>query len=396
MAFVQMYVSNRYNPDVRVQKEAASLVAAGYRVRVTALDREHTAARPFEVIEGVEVERVRCVKAPIGTVALTALCLAQFRERAVSRLRRDPPDAVHCHDQDTCAIGYHWQRFGSPALNNGVPGLFVFDAHDLYWTWLVMPDPGSLVRQGAAAFYKAVDAFYARAADLLVTTSSGTGAHPGFAEQYAAWGASPVVVWNAPREPETVPPFPARFTVGYVGSVRETAMFEWLLAAIERIPPADRPDLRIAGDGRCQRRVEEMLSGGARRLGIRCRVTGAFSLPELTAIIGETSIQYCVYPLGRGNMDRAMPVKLLDSAVHRRPAIGNADSLMGDWIAARGWGWTVGEGDVGSLARALSAAAAAHRDGTLATKLRGAPPGWDGEARKLIDAYDRLLGRAGV
>ena len=36
-----MIVSNRYDPDPRVQKVAEALVAAGHSVRVYAFDRQH-------------------------------------------------------------------------------------------------------------------------------------------------------------------------------------------------------------------------------------------------------------------------------------------------------------------------------------------------------------------
>jgi len=40
MAPIAMIATNRYDPDSRVQKEAASLVQAGHRIVVYAYDRQ--------------------------------------------------------------------------------------------------------------------------------------------------------------------------------------------------------------------------------------------------------------------------------------------------------------------------------------------------------------------
>ena len=60
-------------------------------------------------------------------------------------------------------------------------------------------------------------------------------------------------------------------------------------------------------------------------------------------MMAQTSVQYCPYPTARGNIDRAMPVKLLESVAYGRLVIGNGETLMGEWIARNDWGWGVAE-----------------------------------------------------
>jgi glycosyltransferase involved in cell wall biosynthesis len=392
MPRVAMIVSNRHTPDVRVQKEAAALRAAGWDAAIYAFDREHDADGLATELDGVRIERIRVARSPIGDLAQTALGLARFRGEVKRRLLADPPDVVHCHDQDTCPVGLWWQRRGARRRGRGDRGAFVFDAHDLYWTWLLMANPRSRARRLGAAVLRAADAFFARAADLLITTSEGIGPHPGFAELYREAGASPLVVWNAPDAVAAPPPLPARFTLGYLGNVRETRMFERLLAAIERLPPALRPALRVAGGGAKRREVAALIEKAADRLGLAAEVTGAFDVARLGGLLAETSVQYCVYPAERGNIDRAMAVKLFDAVAHGRRVIGNAGTLMGDWIEAKGWGWTVPDGDAAALADALAAAHAADGGARSPPRLEP-PPSWRGEAEKLVRAYAELAGR---
>ncbi len=392
MAHVAMVVSNRYDPDPRVQKEAATLAGAGHRVQVFAYDRAYDGGPAEEVRQGVQIHRLRLKPRAYGVSVGTLLGLSEFR-RAVSRmLNADPPDVLHCHDQDTCALGLSFKlrrRTG-----------FVFDAHDFYWTFLTRSVPregdtwgcnaDAAWRHGMARVLKVSHRMYARAADLLITVTDSVTEHPGTADLYRRWGLSPLVIWNAPPAVPSPPPLPARFTVGYYGNVRSPAMFDWLLRAIEALPEGDRPALRVAGGGTDQPAVAARLRQAESRLGIPVRVSGPFAMEDLYALMAECSIQYCVYPRQR-NVERSVPVKLLDAVAHGRRVIGNADMLMGDWIRKKDWGWAVREGDVPMLTRALTQAAADLADRGERPSPLNPPPTWDEQEARLLAAYDRLL-----
>lgn len=383
-----MVVSNRYDPDPRVAKEASALAGAGLSTRVLAFDRHHERPPGEHDAGGFVVERLRAPRPLPRNMAATRAGLEYFARAARRRLLALRPQVVHCHDQDTCGVGLWWQKAG--ARRAGLPrGRFVFDAHDLYWTWALLPDPDARWRKLLAAVLRANDRRFARAADLLVTVTEGARGFEGTAEVYRSWGCAPLVVWNAPEPPDAVPPLPARFTVGYVGNVREPGMFRDLLEAIERLPAAERPGLRIAGDGRSAAEVGEMVERAAQRLDVPARVTGAFTSAELSSLMAECSVQYCVYPTARGNIDRAMPVKLLESVAYGRRVIGNADTLMGDWIEGRDWGWTVHDGDTAALARALAEARSAITD--RQPPALAPPPLWPEQGARLVHAYERLV-----
>lgn len=382
-----MIVSNGYDPDPRVQKEAASLVAAGHRVRVYAFDRSCEARVLHEVIDGVEIHRLQLGRYPYGAILPTLVGMRRFSSAVRERLTREPADVVHCHDQDTCSIGLWWQ---SRRDARGRRGRFVFDAHDFYWTFLLMADQDSLLRRGAASLLKLSALRYVRRADLLITVSESIGGHPGCAELYRSWGGDPLVLWNAPPRVTVLPPLPETFTVGYLGNVRELSMFQWLVAAIESLPASERPAVRVAGGGLEQARVRAFLEREAGRLGFGLRVSGAFDMKEMPALMAECSVQFCTYPLGSGNVLRAAPVKMFDATARGRMVIGNADTLMGDFITQRDWGWVVHEGDVPELARALREARRRLQGKTQPPALTP-PPTWEEQGDKLCAAYERLL-----
>jgi glycosyltransferase involved in cell wall biosynthesis len=384
-----MVVSNAYDPDPRVEKEASSLTAAGHEVRVFAFDRyREKSAAPVHA-NGARIERIAPALALPRNMAATRAGLAYFRSQVKRRLHEFSPHVVHCHDQDTCVLGAWWKRKG--ARQSGLRrGVFVFDAHDLYWTWALLPNPRARWRKALAALLEQSDRRYASFADLVITVTEGVHNHPGTAEIYRGWGIEPLVLWNAPMPPASLPPLPANFTVGYIGNVREPAMFRDWIAALERMPAGERPSVRIAGAGRSATEVSKLFEDARTRLGVEVCVSGGFQSADLSALIAECCVQYCVYPTGRGNIDRAMPVKLLDSVAHGRPVIGNANSLMADWILKNDWGWVVPEGDPDRLAdvfRQARVRCASFADGGAALQ---APPLWPEQGRKLVAAYERL------
>ena len=382
MATVVMVVSNRHDPDPRVQKEAEALVEGGHAVTILAYDREAASETAETVIAGVQMRRLCPRPAPYGGLVAVARGLRAFRRACRAHLLELAPDVVHCHDMDTCGVGRWWQRRG---------GRFVFDAHDQYWTWLLMPAPRSWWRRLGAGVLERRERGHARAADLVITVSEGRDGAVGFAERYRALGAPVEVIWGAPRtRPDPPPPLPEAWTVGYVGNIRERRMFEWLIAGVEALEADERPGLVVVGGGRSAAEVLAMVEAAGERLGVAVHTGGRYDEEEQSALIARCSVQWAVYPLERGNVDRTMAVKLLESVAHGRPVITNEGTLMAAWVRGEAWGWVVEAGDAAGTAAALRAAR--QRVGEAGVSLELSPPPlWPEQADRLRSAIASLL-----
>ena len=383
-----MLVSNRHDPDPRVQKEAAALVVAGHEVRVYAFDRQHELEPVVEVIDGVEVERIQLAnKVPYGGLLSTARGIRAFHRMVKSRLIDRPADVVHCHDQDTCAVGLWWQRLGR--------GRFVFDAHDLYWTWLLLPAPRSLLRRAGARVLKRRDSRYAAAADMLIVGTGGQGGFAGFRELYRAIGVEPIVVMNAEEEVHDIPAPPERFTIGFFGGVRDLPMFENLVEAVMGIDEPLRPRLRIAGAGTAYDEVSRLLAKAALD-GLDHTISGRFSSKDMPVLMRECSIQYCVYSTERGNIANTIPAKLFTSLAYNRRVIVNEDCLTGHLTESNRWGWCVPDGRAEPLRELLERLAGEWervREAEIPWGSFGDPPLWSEQAGILTKAYIDLLNR---
>jgi glycosyltransferase involved in cell wall biosynthesis len=116
-----MLVRNQFTHDSRVEKEARTLIAAGYRVTVVADAGVGLPSR--ERRDGIDVRRVG---RRLGDVPGLRFLVHEARlARALRALR---PDILHAHDSNALiAVGWAARSLGVP---------FVYDAHDL---WLGRP-----------------------------------------------------------------------------------------------------------------------------------------------------------------------------------------------------------------------------------------------------------------
>src|SRR5688500_15010300 len=118
---VAMLVRNTFTYDTRVEQEARTLAAAGYRVTVVADAGPGAPKREWR--DGIEVLRV-ARRGP----RLWGLRFVLHEVRLSRVLRALRPDVLHAHDSNTL-IAVAWA-----ARTLRVP--FVYDAHDL---WLGRP-----------------------------------------------------------------------------------------------------------------------------------------------------------------------------------------------------------------------------------------------------------------
>ncbi len=341
MVRVAAVVSNGCNPDPRVLREAAWLVEAGHDVTIHAFDRlEELTER--EVVDGITIIRHRVGYTPYGGTWSTVQGLRKFRRKVIkdiqeaNRENSGNVDLIHCHDADTLTVGL--AITGAKVL---------FDMHDLHHSWVLMPNPSSIIRKVVSSRYQKKMLKDATNVDAVVTSSAG------FQSWLGQRGIESIVVENRPPKKEVLSPA-ENFTVGYLGRVREVESFELLLKAVKLIPEETRPRLLIAGDGNAAVQVAEMVRIGQNEGWLEAEVFGAFDSLQLAEMMGEVSVMYAMYPPFRGNiMDGAVPVKMFDAASYGRPSVVNAGCHMAEICESEGLGVATEWADAQGLADAL-------------------------------------------
>jgi len=384
MAKVAMLVSNRHDPDPRVQKEAEALVSAGHSVCIYAFDRLHEIPQQKETINGVQIERIRMELIPYGKIFKTGKGLRKFRSIVKKKLMESPVDIVHCHDQDTCAVGLWWKKRGS--------GKFVFDAHDLYWTWLLLPNPNSFIRKIGSRILRMRDKKYAQKADMLIVATEGINKYKGYKEIYQSWKTKIVTIMNAENTYSDSWIYPDKFTLGFYGNLRDYSMFKSLIDAVLLIEKNKRPSLRIAGTGSVANEIKTLFSKTPE---INCKITGRFDHSELKSLMDECTVQYCLYTSKRGNIEHTIPAKLFSSIACGKKAIVNSNSLTSEFCEKYNFGWDVNDDDIEQISKLILKLINNWDELTNNEKSTKFPFGefenvinWDSQAQKLIDAYN--------
>ena len=252
-----MLVRNAYTHDTRVEKEARTLVAAGYRVTVVADAAPGLPER--ESRGGSDVVRV-----PRRGPRLPGLRFALHEMRLARRLRALRPDVFHAHDSNALL------PVAIAARSLRVP--FVYDAHDL---WLGRPR-----RERSRAYFALNQAYYAVLERLLVPRAAVTiTVSPPIVDHLRArYGLERVaLVPNYPEAPvdgrvvdvRTLPGSDridaGRPVVLYLGGLMAGRGLEQLVDAIALEPAAQ---LVLVGDGM----LAGQLSERARRAGVGDRV----------------------------------------------------------------------------------------------------------------------------
>ena len=336
---IAMVVTNSCDPDPRVLAQAAWLKEEGHAIDVHAFDRSHE-SKAEEIDEGLRITRHRLGKVAYGGLIGTANGKRRFRNAMIRLLSREKFDIIVCHDADTLAIG--------TAIKRRLPSIsLVFDMHDLQHTWILMHQT-SLFRRMAAAWMKRTMLNAAQRCDVVLTSSDG------LSKWLIEYGIASQVVENRPLASTIIPDLPPKYTVGYLGRIRELEPFDQLINAIEILDPEKRPDILLAGDGVMAEKVNHMLSDRTAQLGIGYRYHGPFQRSDLPGLMADISVMFAMYSPHRENIARgALPTKMFDAAAFGRASIVNEATPMAEVCEAESLGHICAWNDPDALAAIL-------------------------------------------
>jgi glycosyltransferase involved in cell wall biosynthesis len=298
---VVMLISNGYEPDIRVYKEAHTLSLSGFRVTVLAWDRARRheshmletapvslkgaltdAALP--VVDDPVPVTVTRIHVPAGyrTGRHLLAKLPLFWWRTWQELRRLRPQVVHAHDLDTLPVGYLYHRL------TGVP--VVYDARE-YYPGMVEANVGHRI----SVLLEWLDRWLAPRVDGIITVGER------LAARYRAAGGRVWVVHNSQPLPEQggsgetlrrwlgVPD--DALLVVYVGMLAPDRMLNPML---EAVPLVENAWFVVGGDGPLRPDVESAAQTCRRIVSL-----GWVPLEQVPALVAASDVVY--YGLNESN-----------------------------------------------------------------------------------------------
>lgn len=381
-----MLVRNPFTHDSRVEKEAAALAGAGYRVTVVA---EWAAGLPRREDRG----GYRVLRVPRGSARLPGMRLLQYRSRLLRALRATQPEILHAHDSDAlepvAAVARERRRN------------YVYDAHEL---WIEQENRGR-----SAFYFRLFRIFYRVLERLLVPRAAAViTISPPIARELKRRYRLPQVtlVPNYPEAPSRLPrrslaalarragqPIPdGAPLVLYVGGAQHGRGIEHIVRAVARVPDAVGVFL---GSGEPSREIAAL----ARRLEVdaRLRFLPPVAPEEVIPYAASASVGITLTPPISLNNRYALPNKLFQYMAAGVAVIASDYEHVREIVLGSRAGLTVDPDDPYAIAEAVARlladpaeAKAMGRRGRAAVMSRY---NWDVASRELLAVYERLSGR---
>ena len=392
---ILMFLTNGFASDPRVEKEAAALIGAGYRVAVLAWDREGSLPSRDER-NGVAIERFG-PSGGHGRGARNIPGFVSFWRAAAGRASELQPRALHCHDLDTAPAGLMARsriarsaqgsgRGSDPHADARTPAL-VLDFHELYRQSNMIPKGIAGTVVGGVATL--VERRAVPASDAVLV------ANPGSMSAYARYRDRSAfhIIENAPDKGRFAPHGPRRtrpdepLTVGFMGQKRYTAS---LLDLIEVTQRDERLHSILAGGGVGAAEVEAAAEGKH-----RLEVSGRFVYDELPALYARCDVVHAVYDTGLGNVRTLFPVKVMEAMACALPVIVAEGTWVAEYVREHGIGLAVDPGPDPlrtALTTLLEDPATAREMGRRGRDRIEAGLNWEAVADRLVDVYRGLLG----
>jgi glycosyltransferase involved in cell wall biosynthesis len=309
---VLMLVSNEFNPDVRVDKEARALSEKGYDVTVAAWDRYLRKPR-LESLDGYSIVRLRTGR--IDRKWLLPLGFPWFFLSSLRLVLREMPDVIHCHDLDTLPQG----ALAAKLLN--VP--LVYDAHEHYAAMIEQDLPVSV-----ASMADRVESALVKNADLVVA------ANDPIAEYLSQFSKKVVVVMNCidPVPRELAPPRSpdGKVVLLYAGVLEPLRYIEEVVSAVKGMKEVE---LRIAGTGTLQDQV-----AAAAKESVNIVYLGRLPRDQTLKEMGAADAVIALLDPSNENNRIGTPNRLFEAMAVGRPALVSKGTLSGKMVEEIGCG----------------------------------------------------------
>ncbi len=382
---IVMLVLNDVQGDSRVQREAAALAAAGWRVLLVGTQRAEGVLPDAEHMQGFDVLRVRYGRYGARLWRPWRYVRHAFQAaQIVAALRRIPTRAYHAHDLPALAVLYPVRR--------GLP--LVYDSHEVYL--FRTPDSSRVVAAAqrlTRPLAMAVERFLARRADAIIMTSE---CH---ARLVARWYGvpRPVIVYNAvdPVSP-AASGVDLRALAGggrcvvHTGTVTNKGRsLTELVSALPLLP--DDVTLVFLGQG-----VEaDALRQLAARLGVEQRVCFVPPVPPDMVAAAVRSVDVAVV-LPRSNSlnnRSSLPNKLFEAVAAGVPVVATNTAAVARMVRRFELGLVCESNDPALIAAALRDILQPERQAFFRARVTAAQAAlsWQGAAARLCDVYREIL-----
>lgn len=314
MKRVKMILTNAFDPDVRVYKEAKYLVSKGFDVEILCWDREGDYSdREIEVVDGIRIRRF-FPYAKYGTGFKQVYPYLQFIKECKNYLKHEKCEYLHCHDLDGTIAGY-FSRSKDTKL--------VFDMHEFYEGQRAKKSLNYIVRQ-------------------LVNKMHNASEHIIYLNEMQ----KSVMLDKNKKKLIYIPNYPEidnyrgsektssdKLRISYIGAVRQYNELKNLMDACRDM---DDVLVSIHGNGVAYEGLNA-IKGDYKNV----NVTGTYHFSDSAKLYSQTDILYAMYPVRTVHDRSGYPIKFFESIITKTPIIVAKGSEMEEFILEHNTGFVV-------------------------------------------------------
>lgn len=405
-----MLLPERFPPDIRVEKEAATLSAAGHSV--TLLCRGGPEEPTYDRVGDIDVERLPAAElfsglsgALDGLRYVSTLVHPAWKQRIEALDRENPIDVIHVHDLPLVETGL------AVGANHGVP--VVADLHENYpeavrqihrmrgWREIAR-DPADLLQGLFLSPWrlKRAERRAVRDATRTITVCEEARAH-----YLRDCGADPKrvkIVSNTVErdafDPETVSlpdrPFDSdAFVVSYIGNFTQHRGLDTLIEGFARLAEST-PGAQLVLVGRGNANYVAGLRALADELGVgdRLHLTGWVDFADVPGYVAASDV--CAVPhAATPHTETTVPHKLFQYMAMGVPVLVSDVPPLARIVDRTESGLVAPAGDGAAMGAALSALTDTDRARELGANGRRAVEreyGWEHDGKRLLALYDGL------
>ncbi|MGH4120739.1 glycosyltransferase [Clostridium sp.] len=327
MQKVKMILTNRFDPDVRVYKEAQYLVLKGFDVEILCWDRESEyKSREIEEIDGINIKRF-FPYAKAGTGYKQIIPYIKFLKECKNYLRGKEYDYLHCHDLDGVIVGNHIKNSNSK---------LVFDMHEFYEV------QGS--KQKIRYIVRAIVNNMQIKSDAII---------------YVNQMQKDVMKKKNINKLIYIPNYPIasdfencekskseKLRISYIGAVRQYNELKNLMDACNDI---DNIKVSIHGTGVAYKKLNDIKNNYK-----NIEVTGVYHFSESSKLYSQTDVLYAIYPMNTFQNRNAYPVKFFEAIITKTPIIVSKGSILEKFIMENDIGFVVDGSNVSEITELIS------------------------------------------
>lgn len=309
-----MILTNRFDPDVRVYKEAKYLVSRGFDVEILCWDRENDYVdKEVEIVDGIRIKRFFPFSR-YGTGYKQIKAYFQYINEIKKYLKNERYDYLHCHDLDGALAGY---------LIKNKNRKIIFDMHEFY------EGQGRKQKIRLAIRFlvnyiqdKSEAIIYLN--DIQKTTMKKSNFNkliylPNYPEKQNYLGCKKSKSDN--------------LRISYIGAVRQYKELKNLMDACKEMKDVH---IAIHGAGVSYNKLKEIENKY-----YNVEVTGVYHFSQSSEFYSQADILYAVYDPDIDNWKNAYPVKLFEAIITKTPLIVNRETILEEFIKENDIGFIV-------------------------------------------------------